>query len=273
MSSVDCLFWFRRDLRTEDNTGLYQALKKFIAVQPIFIFDTQILNKLDDKRDKRLSVIHDFCADIQEELQEQNSSLKVYYGDPVSLFEETILKDFPSLKAVYTNTDYEPYATKRDKRVEDILAKRDIHFVLHKDHVLLEKNEVLKQDGDPYVVYTPYFNTWKEELEKQGVLKQKFPFKEVANKLAKSNFNLPDLSDVGFEYVKVNLPEAKLSDEMLAEYPEKRDYPAIRGTSKLSVYLRFGKVSIRNVARKAAKAEDDTFLSELAWRDFYQAIL
>lgn len=153
---IKSLFWFRRDLRINDNAGLYQALKNQDSVQCIFIFDENILSKLENKADKRVSFIYQSLLNLQKELAKYNSSLKVYYGTPEELFSKTILDDFPKIESVFCNHDYEPYAKSRDKQVEQVLRNKGVVFNSYKDQVIFEKDEVVKADGSPYTVFTPY---------------------------------------------------------------------------------------------------------------------
>ncbi len=269
--NTDAIFWFRRDLRLDDNCGLYHALKEHKAVQGIFIFDTEILDKLEDKRDKRVSLLYDMLQDLHAALEKEGGSLKVYYGKPTALFKEEILSDFPEVKAVHTNHDYEPYAKERDQQVQQVLEEQNISFHTYKDQVIFEKDEVVKADGGPYTVFTPYFNTWKKRLEKEGI--PHWDTKEVLGNVAKAEHAMLPFDAMPFEYVAVDLPNKQFAAEGMQAYGDQRDYPAKKGTSRLSVHLRFGSISIRQLAKKAWDNTAETYLSELAWRDFYHQIL
>ncbi|MFT6338337.1 MAG: deoxyribodipyrimidine photo-lyase, partial [Halioglobus sp.] len=273
------LFWFRRDLRLNDNAGLYHALKNGVEVKPIFIFDTEILDKLDNKSDARLTFIYDTISELKSELEAIGSSLDVYYGNPIEVFKKLALDE--ELQAVYTNKDYERYAISRDSEVESILASKDKKFYSFKDQVVFEKGEILKSDGTPYVVFTPYKRKWIERLESRKTVEnpelsyyfKAYPTEKYFQNLMKfEGRKLIELIDMGFERSETNIPSATVSQGVIKKYEEQRNYPAIDGTSKLGVHFRFGTISIREKARKA-QSLSDVFLSELVWRDFYSMIL
>lgn len=262
------IFWFRRDLRLEDNTALNVALKSDRPVLPIFIFDSNILDKLEDKDDARVTFIHDQLTCIHKQLHSNNSSLKVFHGVPVKIWEQ-LINDY-DIGEVFTNRDYEPYARTRDKHVYELLESKKITFNTYKDHVIFEKKEVVKDDGSPYVVFTPYSKLWKKRLQEN-------PFHVTSNILSSDNFHsfhadMPTLEDIGFERSSIEIPPNDLDETLISKYGETRDYPAIKGTSRLGIHLRFGTVSIRKVAQ-LAMAKNETFLNELIWREFYQMIL
>lgn len=263
------VFWFRRDLRLEDNAGLYHALKTALPVLPIFIFDTNILNKLENKKDRRVDFIRRTIMDMQMSLVAAGSSLTVFHTTPEDAF-TSLLQQYEIVN-VFTNTDYEPYATERDKGISELLQKHNAKLLSYKDHVLLEKNEVLKDDAKPYTVFTPYSNKWKTVLTD-------FHLKSYPNQKYFSNFikispqPIPSLKDVGFTETNGVFPQKSVDEEIIAHYAKGRDFPGIRGTSHLGLHLRFGTLSIRKLARESAVLSA-VFLSELIWRDFYQMIL
>ncbi len=259
------VFWFRRDLRLDDNAGLYHALKEHKNVIPLFIFDTDILDKLEEKDDARVEFIHDALARIKTEAEALGSSLLVLHGNPVELFK----KLHP--KAVYTNADYEPYARQRDASVKQSLEERGIVFRTYKDHVIFEKGEITKDDGKPYTVYTPYSRKWKSAL--QSVHYKSFDTQSFASALKKTEpLPFPKLVDLGFEPSGIAFPERTIRQTIIEQYHLQRDIPGINGTSRLSVHLRFGTVSIRKLVQVALK-KNDTWLNELIWRDFFHMIL
>lgn len=259
------IFWFRRDLRLSDNAGLYHALKKESNVIPVFIFDTCILSKLEDKKDSRVDFIHRCLSELKAELEKLGSSLLVLQCDPVEIY--TTLTP----KAVYCNHDYEPYAIRRDKSIEGHLQTRGIGFYSFKDQVVFEKDEVIKDDGAPYTVFTPYSKKWKSKLN-EFYLKS-YPTESYFSHLARLNpLSIPSLADIGFEKSNVTIPERIIHLKTIKNYHLTRDYPALQGTSRLSVHLRFGTVSIRKLAFIASK-KNGTWLNELIWRDFYHMIL
>jgi deoxyribodipyrimidine photo-lyase len=263
------IFWFRRDLRLEDNAGLYHALKSGNTVLPLFIFDKEILNKLEDKDDTRVSFIYKAIEEVNKECQKQGSSLLVVYDNPEHAWEE-LIKQY-NIAAVYTNHDYEPYAKERDGAIKALLDKHGISFKGYKDQVIFEKAEVVKDDGKPYTVYSPYKNKWYQKL-KPFYLKAYPTEKYIKNLLKFEAPATPTLTEMGFVKSNITYP-GKEYDNVIADYSKNRDFPAITGTSHMGVHLRFGTVSIRRCARDAYEAADKTWLDELIWREFYMMIL
>lgn len=263
------MFWFRRDLRLDDNAGLYHALKSGNPVLCIFIFDPAILDKLDDKKDTRVTFIYDTIKGLQHELEKHNSSLLVIYDDVEKAWHK-VLKDY-DVSAVYTNHDYEPYAKTRDEAIASLLQRHHIEFKTYKDQVIFEKSEVIKDDGKPYTVYTPYSKKWKQKLN--DFYLESYPTKKYLKNLREINsLPIPDLEDMGFERSEQEIP-GKIYKTVIDQYAEKRDYPAIKGTSHIGMHLRFGTLSIRKVATDANEAYEKTWLNELIWREFYSMIL
>ena len=263
------LFWFRRDLRLYDNAGLYHALKSGCAVQPIFIFDTTILNALKDKTDKRVAFIHRALLNLQRDLRTFGATLDVRYGEPRAVFQE-LQRDY-HIEAVYANRDYEPAARARDKAVYDFLVTHNIPFRAFKDHVIFEKNEVIKNDGAPYTVFTPYSRKWQTQLD--DFYLRPYPTLSYAQHFdPQPEKPIPSLNEIGFTAPNDVFPESDIDFDIIRHYSERRDFPAQNGTSKLGVHLRFGTLSIRELAAHA-RAINATFLSELIWRDFYQMII
>ncbi|MFT3679780.1 MAG: deoxyribodipyrimidine photo-lyase [Ferruginibacter sp.] len=263
------IFWFRRDLRLKDNAGLYHALKSSNPVIPVFIFDRNILDELEDKADRRVEFIHAALEEIQEVLVKINSSLLVFNSTPEKIFEELVSKY--TIEKVFTNHDYEPYALQRDKLIAGFLQKNKITFQTYKDQVIFEKDEVLKDDGKPYTVFTPYSRKWKAALT-DFYLKAYPTAKYFSNFYNQAPKKIPSLKSLGFTAVEKNFPSKSLKSELLKKYGKQRDFPAISGTSKLGVHLRFGTISIRQLATYAG-SWSEVFLNELIWRDFYHAIL
>ncbi len=265
IDAASTLFWFRRDLRLQDNAGLYHALRENKDVVPIFIFDTTILDELDEKADRRVEFIHNSLTVIQEQLTELGSSLLVFHGDPIEIFKS--LKP----KALYTNHDYEPYARKRDEQVKNILIKHGAEFKTFKDQVIFEKDEVTKDDGKPYTVFTPYSRKWKAALNTFYL--KSFPTEKYFGSLKKMKpVSIPSLEELGFEKAGGTFPQRVIKQSIVEKYNLQRNFPAIEGTTKLSIHLRFGTVSIRKLAQLAQK-KNETWLNELIWRDFYHMIL
>ena len=263
------IVWLRRDLRLNDNAALYFALKEGKPVIPIFIFDRNILNELDDKSDRRVEFIHLSLTEIQQQLKAIDSSLDVRYGFPAEVFEQ-LAKEY-SIQKVFTNHDYEPYARKRDAEIKIFLEKQGVSFQTFKDQVIFEKDEVVKDDGKPYTVFTPYSRKWKAAISKFFL--SSYPAeKYFFNFFKQPAKNIPSLAEMGFKPAGQAFPGKKWKAEIIKAYKEQRDFPAIDGTSRLSVHLRFGTISVRELAREAGKW-NETFLNELIWRDFYHMIL
>lgn len=263
------VFWFRRDLRLDDNAGLYHALRSGHPVVPIFIFDTAILDELDDKKDKRVHFIHQTLHELQETLKATGSTLHVLRGTPLACFKE--LMETYDIKAVFTNTDYEPYAIQRDEKVAHFLQENGITFSSYKDQVIFEKNEVVKDNGDPYTVYTPYSKKWKEKLNTFYL--KPYPVEKYSSNFYKQNtISIPSLHALGFQPAEPDIVQPTLNQDIARHYDETRDFPAVTGTTRLSIHLRFGTISIRKLTTEA-KALNAVLLNELIWREFYQMIL
>ena len=263
------VFWFRRDLRLSDNTALYHALKAGSPVLPIFIFDTDILNELD-RNDARVEFIYLAIQQIEEQLVSVGSSIKLFHNSPIQAYKE-LVKEF-DIHAVFTNHDYEPYAKQRDEEIKNYLNGHGIEFNTYKDQVVFEKAEVVKDDGLPYTVFTPYSKKWKARLQTSD-LNSYDTLGHASNFMkVKHPFLFPSFNDLGFETSNLNFPDKKVLDKTIANYHLQRDIPSIEGTSHLSVHLRFGTISIRELTRQA-KSLNEKFLNELIWRDFYQQIL
>ena len=265
IDNATTLFWFRRDLRLDDNAGLYHAVKENNQVLGIFIFDTQILSELEDRADKRVEFIHQSLKQLKSELEELGSSLLIFHGNPVEIYKVLHPKN------VYTNHDYEPYAKKRDEKVASILKKNGSELKTYKDQVIFEKSEITKEDGLPYTVFTPYSKKWKAKLN--SFYLKSYPVTKYLKNLKKVKpIKFPSLQEIGFKATNAIFPERKIKQSIIEHYREKRNFPAIQGTTRLSVHLRFGTVSIRKLAQLALK-KNETWLNELIWRDFYHMIL
>lgn len=262
------IFWFRRDLRLHDNTALYHALSGEHPVLPIFIFDKNILDELPAK-DARVEFIHQTIADINEQLKSKGTTLLVKYGKPIEVWKE--LLETYDIKALYANRDYEPYARERDKAVYEMLEAKGIPFKSYKDHVIFEKSEVMKDNGEPYVVYTPYSKVWKAKLTDKHL--ESYTAGLMFDNWYQTPWQQPiSLSEMGFEATGAEFPHTELTDTVLANYQDKRDFPAEPGTSQLGLHYRFGTVSIREKARQA-QDKSPKYFNELIWREFYQMIL
>ena len=262
------IYWFRRDLRLEDNKGLLEALQSGASVLPIFIFDIAILNQLP-KDDARVTFIHKLLGEIHTELQKTGKSLAVFYGDPIEIFKKLISEN--PIQNLYANRDYEPYARKRDKSIYEFLASHNIEFKSFKDQVIFEKSEVTKNDGLPYVVYTPYSRKWKENFKK--IKLQFYNSENHLDKLALHSYSFLSLKDIGFETSSIKVSPFDISENLIQNYEATRNFPALNKTSYLGAYLRFGAVSIRKMIEKAILEKNETFWNELIWREFFMQIL
>ena len=261
MQSVT-VFWFRRDLRLSDNVGLIGAHRSKYPVLPIFIFDRNILDELEPD-DARVSFIHEQLTKINNELAEVGSGVTMVYGDPLEQLAELSVRF--DIKQIHTNRDYEPYAQTRDKQVSDWAKSKNIEFKTHKDQVILEAGEVLKDDGNPYTVFTPFKRKWLQTVDVHMVA----PVSENDLNWLKHKPNILTISDIGFEKSSITVKEYRL--DHLAKYDENRDKPSINGTSNLSPHLRFGTIGIRTIVSNVKNHE--AFLSELIWREFFMHIL
>lgn len=268
MSKI-AIVWLRRDLRLHDNAALYHALKSPYPVLPLFIFDKTILSKLEDRDDARVTFIHETLTALNQELQKLKSSLLVEYNTPLEAW-ATVLKKY-QVAEVYTNHDYEPYAIERDAQIKQLLLAQGISFHTFKDQCIFEKSEVVKDDGKPYTVFTPYSKKWKAHL-KDFHLKAYPTEKYFSNLYATPPLYIPTLSEMNFTASKISIPPAQTTVELIKQYGEQRNFPAIPGTSKLGIHFRFGTISIREKARKA-QGLSEIWINELIWRDFYMQIL
>jgi deoxyribodipyrimidine photo-lyase len=262
-------FWFRRDLRLRDNRGLYKALISGLEVLPVFIFDKEILDKLEDPNDKRISFLHDTIVDLKQQLQEFGSDLFVHYGNPLEVW-AALIEAYPISK-VFLNRDYEPYAQKRDREVFELLAKNNIEMLGSKDSVVFEKDEVVKDDGKPYTVFTPYSRKWLARLTPAD-LEEAPSISNVNTFAAVQAKEIPTLREMNFKKSEYDAGNTVPKVEVIEGYHNTRDIPSLPGTSRISVMLRFGLLSIRQAAR-IGKIHSHKWLTELIWRDFYQAIL
>lgn len=261
------IFWFRRDLRLDDNIGLYHALQSQYPVLPIFIFDNDILKNLDNKRDRRVDYIYQAAKSINQELKSVNSRLEVFNGKVMNAFIK--LEDNYELKAIFCNRDYEPYTIKRDTEIYNYFKKKNIPFLAYKDQVIFDKNDVLKVDGKPYTVFSPYSKKWRSSLNNEYF--QEYRIKKN-NFLRLSYKNILNLKDIGFERTDINFIKPELNPAIIDNYDKTRNFPAINGTTRLSVALRFGTISIRHCVNFALQ-HNDIWLTELIWREFFMQIL
>jgi len=263
------LFWFRRDFRLTDNTALFYALKSGNPVLPIFIFDTEILNLLESSKDGRVEFIYNQLQSLKKQLEKYDSSLLILAGNPIEQF--NLLLEKYDVVSLYFNRDYEPYANKRDHEVTELFNKQGLEVHSFKDQVIFEKNDVLKKDGKPYTVFTPYKRKWQEAFSSLSIKNyQTEPL--LKNCIQVKQFSPRGLQDIGFQKTNSNFPPLKINEEIIKNYDQTRDYPYLNGTSRLGIHFRFGTISIRNAVKKAHEL-NHTWLNELIWREFYMMIL
>src|SRR5690554_168306 len=293
MTQQIALFWFRRDLRLHDNTGLFKALSSGNNVLPLFIFDRDILTQLPDKKDRRIDLLHQIITELQSKLKQYSSSLLIEYGKPEEIF--TKLFAHYSISVVYTNKDYEPYAKERDKKIAQLCAHHHCAFHSYKDQVLFESDEILTKQEKPYTVYTPYSRTWKrvyeqkkqEQVDRSTLLHNlihrihkkipKIEEQEYSSTLLHNLIHLnpqetPNIEDIALQKTEEQYSPYTFPKEIIQNYEKHRDFPAINGTSKSGFHLRFGTVSIREAVTYAHK-HNAVWLQELIWRDFFSGIL
>ena len=266
------VFWFRRDLRLFDNVGLAAALKRELPVLPLFIFDSDILEKLEDRDDRRVQFIHQTIVGLNKQLEDIGSALLVRYGKPAEVFKK--LQSEFQIKAVYTNHDYEPYATQRDSEIFQMLKAGGATFSTFKDQVIFEKLEVEKGTGGPYTVFTPYSKKWLSQLDPKDLRSHKLTDDQF---LRWSGEKIPSLEEMGFKKSDLIFPDSAPDKKLLKRYHELRNTPSVKGTSRLGLHLRFGTVSVREMAKLAREVAQDTgdqtWLKELIWREFFMQIL
>ena len=259
-------FWFRRDLRLEDNIGLFHALESNYPIIPLFVFDDSILDSLP-RNDARVGFIHESLSTINEQLKQIGSSLLVKKGETTAVW-KSLIQEF-DIKEVFFNKDYEQYATKRDNAICELLQSENIIPFSFKDQVIFEEKEITKADGLPYTIYTPFKNKWLDKYNAMAPVRE-YTGSDTSSNFHKSNYIFPSLEEIGFEESNIKVLPYNL--KQISEYQEIRDFPAIDGTSYLSPHLRFGTVSVRKMVNWAAKA-NAVFLSELIWREFFMQIL
>ena len=263
------LFWFRRDLRLHDNVALYHALQSEEKILPIFIFDKDILEKIP-KNDARISFIHKELNIMNEHLQSFEAGINMFHGNPKEVF-QSLIEKYHIVK-VFTNHDYEPYAIKRDLEIKELLASNTIEFHTYKDQVIFERNEITKKDGTPYVVYTPYSKKWMEAYHINA--QKNYPSEDLLSGFYSSvKPTVLTLDDIGFTETRIPIKNYIFNSRIINEYEETRNFPALDNTSKLGPHLRFGTVSVRQMASRADAQENKIFLKELIWREFFMQIL
>lgn len=262
------VFWFRRDLRLNDNHGLFEALKSGLKVMPVFIFDVNILDKLPST-DARVAFIHQRIHHLNKQLSDFGSRISVFYGNPSDIFSHLIANY--KIGSVFTNHDYEPYAKERDNIVSELLKKSGIGFRTYKDQVLFEPGEIVKPDGTPYTVYTPYSKKWLAKLQESGI--QEYRSETLIDRFIGDDFHeIPSLAEMGFHLSTIDFLNPEIPETLIRNYAETRNYPGLDSTSRLGVHLRFGTISVRDCIR-AGQELSKAWLNELIWREFFMQIL
>ncbi len=269
-------FWFRRDLRVQDNHGFYRALTSGFTVKPAFIFDVNILDKLNDRQDARVTFIHNQITYLKnlfqgkiEGYEHLNSDFEVWYGNPAEIWKSVLADE--NVHGIYTNHDYEPAALKRDAEIAKICSENNCIFNSFKDQVIFEKSEVTKDDGKPYTVFTPYMKKWKQRYLENPI--SAYPSEENLQSLCTFSANeIPSLKTMGFEKSGLEYPPMLVEQGRIKKYEQTRDIPSVNGTSRLSLHLRFGTISVREKVLKGFQLSEK-WVNELIWRDFYQQIL
>ena len=261
------IFWFRRDLRLSDNHGFFEALQSSENVLPLFIFDTEILSKLENKEDKRVDFIVQVLNIINQFLEKTGKSIKILHGKPLDIF-KTLTEDY-DIEKVFCNEDYEPSAIKRDREIADFLGRKDIAFQSFKDQVHFHKEDILKSDGTPYSIYTPYSKQWLLKYAAEKV--EFYPSEKLLENLIDVEKQEISLEKLEFKETNYQFEIPKINPSILKTYHETRNFPTTP-TSEMSVHLRFGTISVRKLAAEARKL-NETFLKELIWREFFMQIL
>jgi deoxyribodipyrimidine photo-lyase len=270
------VFWFRRDLRLEDNRGFYEALTSGHQVLPLFIFDQEILGRLPDRNDRRVQFIHHRLQELQQQLRAQGSELLVRNGKPLEVFEQ-LLGEF-AIEGVFLNRDHDPYPKRRDDEVKKFMADRGLLFREFQDHFVFEREQILTDKGTPYTVYTPYSKKWLARLEADDSFIHHFPSEKKQTALAKGlpRQNIPSLASLGFDATSMKAPPGvvPLIDERILKGYEahRNDVFNPHATTQLGIHLRFGTLSVRELVRRALPLSQ-TYVKEIAWRDFFSQVL
>ena len=256
------IFWFRRDLRLEDNIALYESISTKSNVLPIFIFDDNILNELPND-DPRVNFIYQTLFDINLVLQKNNTSLLILKGKLEDVWNK-LIQNY-TIESVFINKDYEPYAIKRDQKLGEVLNANGIELHSFKDQVVFEESEVVKANGEPYTVFTPFKRKWLS-LYNPLTLKPKITFENFHQE----NYPFPKKEELGFKSSSIHVKDFKLSG--VSTYAETRNFPILDSTSYLGPHLRFGTIGVRQIIAELDPS-NEVFLSELIWREFFMQIL
>lgn len=262
------IFWFRRDLRLDDNHALFKALKSGYDVLPIFIFDSNITNKLN-QNDHRLNYINNILDGLNKKLSKNKKKIYIYKGDPIEIISKLIIK--LKIKEIYLNKDYEPYARDRDDKIEKLCVANNVSYNSFKDHVIFEEDQIVKKDGTPYVVYTPYSRKWIEKFQSNQL--DSYPSEQNLDGFVDSDKIREVNYLMDFEKNIISPKTYNLNNDLIDKYEETRNFPALDSTSRIGVNLRFGTVSTRKIVKTSSERSNNTFLKELIWREFFIQIL
>ncbi len=268
MEKVNIL-WLRRDLRLFDQAALSSALHADLPVQVIFIFDRNILQELP-VLDRRVDMIHQILQQIDQTLKTYGSRLLCFHDTPLEAFKKIVQQ--LNVQAVFANRDYEPYALQRDREIGEFLRTENISFLTSKDQVIFDQDEIVKDDGTPYTVYTPYSKKWKATIGDASLPSFSCPLNHSTLRQSSEPVAFPSLESLGFRKTEFVYQVPTFDIDLIKNYHLTRDRPSLHGTTKLSIHLRFGTVSIRSLVRMAIMT-NEKFLNELIWRDFYQNLL
>jgi len=260
------IFWFRRDLRLDDNTALNYALSDGIPVLAVYIFDTGIIEEYPAD-DPKISFVWETLSSLNNELDKHDSSILVLKGNPETLWRK--LLDSYDINAVFINKEYEPYSISRDLKIESILREKSVKLHRFKDQVIFEEREILKSDNNPYTLFTPYKNKWLQKFSRTANREVHFSDKKKLNYF-RASFPFPSIEEMGFKESSIKVKPYDLS--VVKSYDKYREFPSLDKTSYLGPHLRFGTVNIRKIVDIGIR-ENVVFLNELIWREFFMQIL
>ncbi len=275
------IFWFRRDLRLKDNHALLKALESGLDIMLIFIFDTNILDRLESKEDRRVDFIYTHICNIEKELSQTGTHLNIFYGDPFKIYSDLFKKH--NIKEIYFNSDYEPYTITRDAAIGELASTYGVRVREFKDHIIFSPQEILKSDLTPYTVYTPYSKRWIEKISNSGKIdifnSLDILNKEISRVISFEEYSIFPLEKTGFLHINNrDASESSISEipvidpNKISVYDKTRDYPSVDGTSRIGHHLRFGTISVREAVNRALDL-NTVWLKELIWREFFISIL
>ena len=263
------IVWFRRNLRFDDNLPLALASKSTLPILPIFIFDSDILNQLDNPTDLRVNFIHKTIKALDGQLKKFRSAFLVLQGRPQEIFDS--LFRHSNIHSLFFSKDFEPLTIRRDKEIELLASENGVQVINCVDHLIHHPADVTKSDGSPYRVYTPYFKQWLSKFHQKTSENINSKIEDV--NWLKHKAIIPELDSFGFESMSWDYPSSFTSDKTIDNYGANRDIPAKSANSRLGIHLRFGTISIRKLVSQAMRSNDITFLKQLVWREFFVQIM